>query len=325
MKAPSSLALSAVLAFVALAPRSSFADAVQGGWLPQLFPSDNYWNVEISWAPVDWRSDDLIGFVNRWGTVRLHPDVGGDFWDDPNRNYGFPYIVVNGWQPRVSVQFDYASESDQVGYPIPDDAIWNAHWIQGGLPGQVWARDEDRHMLIVDRDNNYLYELYNVWFDVGRWQWVAGSGVAWDMNTNPRRPEGWTSADESGMSMLPGVLRYDEVYGDGEVNHALRVSIAESNGYVFPASRASGWTGGALPLGSRLRLKADFDISGYPWDVQKIFRAMKRYGLIVTTKSPGDILVSGNYDTRWNNGVMNPAFHSLNAWNFEVIQLGWQP
>src|SRR5262249_19709706 len=125
---------------------------------------------------------------------------------------------------------------------------------------------------------------------------------------------------------LPGVLRYDEVYGGDEIAHALRISIGEYNGYVFPASSASGWTNGALPLGARLRLKANFDISGYPWDVQKIFRAMKTYGLIVATRCPGDFLfVSGNYDTRWNNNIMNSAFHSLTAWNFEVVQLGWTP
>ncbi len=35
--------------------------------------------------------------------------------------------------------------------------------------------------------------------------------------------------------------------------------------------------------------------------------------------------VSGTYDTRWDNGVLNPAFGSLTANDFEVVQLGWAP
>ncbi len=314
---------------------ASLADPQQGGWLPRLFPSDNPWNTDISWAPVDWQSDAYINRINQSGTKRLHPDFGGDVWGDPARNYGFPYIVVDGWQEKVAVQFDYWTESDGVDrstgqsypfYPIPEQAIWNAHWIQGGPPGYVWNRDEDRHIMIYDRDNNHLYELYNVWFDRDRWQWVAGSGAFFDLNYNHRRPEGWTSADESGMSMLPGVLRYDEVYGSDEITHALRVSVEEVNGHVFPASHDAGFAGGSVPLGARLRLKADVDISYFPWEAQKIFRAFKRYGLIVVTKAWGDkLFISGTYDTRWSNDVLNPAFNSLNAWQFEVIQLGWTP
>src|SRR6266852_6003542 len=173
---------------------SSRAEPVQGEILPQpLFPRDNWWNTDISWAPVDWRSDDFIYFVNRFGTMRLHPFLGGNWWDDPGRNYGYPYMAVDGWQARVTVSFDYPLDSDGVGYPfypIPDEAIWNNHWIEGGQPGYIDDRAEDRHMLIVDRDNNYLYELYNVWFEQDSWQWRAGSGAFWNMNTNNRRPEG---------------------------------------------------------------------------------------------------------------------------------------
>jgi hypothetical protein len=35
--------------------------------------------------------------------------------------------------------------------------------------------------------------------------------------------------------------------------------------------------------------------------------------------------VQGTLDPRWDNGVLNPAFHSLDADDFEVIKLGWNP
>ena len=75
-------------------------------------------------------------------------------------------------------------------------------------------------------------------------------------------------------------------------------------------------------MGARLRLRASKDLSAYPPEVQKIFQAMKTYGLIVADNG-SDMYVTGTYDTRWNNDVLNPAFSSLNAADFDVVQLGW--
>jgi hypothetical protein len=124
------------------------------------------------------------------------------------------------------------------------------------------------------------------------------------------------------LAILPGLVRYDEVYGTAEIEHALRVTVRATDGYVFPASHRAGSTASALPMGARLRMKAGRDISGFPAPLQKIFHAMKKYGLIVADNG-SDMYVSGTYDTRWNNDILNPAFHSLNAGDFEVIKLGF--
>ncbi|OLB98963.1 MAG: hypothetical protein AUH35_03505 [Nitrospirae bacterium 13_1_40CM_62_7] len=206
---------------------------------------------------------------------------------------------------------------------LPDEAISQAHWIEGGDPGNVDLRSSsDRHLLIVDRDRRYLYELYNVFYDGS--QWHAGSGAFFDLNANGRRPDGWTSADAAGLAILPGLVRYDEVFGSGEIGHAFRVTVRATNGYVYPASHRAGSTTGALPMGARLRLKAGRDLSGFTPAMQKIFRAMQRYGLIVADNG-SDLYVSGTYDTRWNNDVLNPAFRALLASDFEVIKLGVRP
>jgi hypothetical protein len=184
-------------------------------------------------------------------------------------------------------------------------------------------------MLILDRDNRHLYELYNVFFDGNEWQ--AYSGAFFDMNTNDRRPEGWTSADAAGLAIVPGLVRYDEVYGadesesGSEIRHAFRVTVRHTKGYVYPASHQAGFQDPpALPMGARLRLKAGTDISSFDPAVQKIFRAMKTYGLIVADNGT-DMYVSGTWDERWDNDVLNPAFEALTASDFEVIQLGWNP
>ena len=309
--------------------------ASQGGALPgplPLFPRSNWWNLDISSAPVDPGSASYISFINNGSARRLHPDFGGDVSPGSAQVYGFPYVVVDGTQPKRTVQFQYADESDGVNqdtgqsvpfYPIPNEAITQAHWIEGGEPGNVDRRSvADRHLLIVDRDNRHLYELYNVYYNGT--QWLAGSGAFFDLNANGRRPEGWTSADAAGLAILPGLIRYDEVFGTGDIEHAFRVTVRATNGYVFPASHRAGSTPGALPMGARLRLKAGRDLSGFTPEVQRIFRAMKRYGLIVADNG-SDMYVSGTYDTRWNNDVLNPAFRALTASDFEVITLGYQP
>ncbi len=51
---------------------------------------------------------------------------------------------------------------------------------------------------------------------------------------------------------------------------------------------------------------------------------MKTHGLIVADNG-SDMYVTGTYDVRWDNDVLNPAFGSLKASDFEVIELGWQP
>lgn len=309
------------------------AQAQLGGPLPgplPLFPRSNWWNLDVSTAPLDPNSSNYIAFV---GTSRsAHPDFGGEASPGSVDIYGFPYVVVDGSTPKQTVQFQYWRESDGVNlpannsypfYPIPPQAATDPHWVEGGAPGNVDQRNNsDRHLLIVDRDNRHLYELYNVYYDGSHWN--AGSGAFFDLNINGRRPDGWTSADAAGLAILPGLVRYDEVYGTGEIEHALRVTVRATNGYVYPASHRAGSTSGALPMGARLRMRASRDISGFPAPVQKIFRAMKKYGLIVADNG-SDLYVSGTFDTRWNNGILNPAFHALRGSDFEVVTLGYNP
>jgi hypothetical protein len=37
-----------------------------------------------------------------------------------------------------------------------------------------------------------------------------------------------------------------------------------------------------------------------------------------------DMYVSGAMDSRWDNGELDPAFRSLTAGDFEVVQPGWR-
>lgn len=317
-------------------------DAQLGGPLPQplpLFPATNWWNLDISNWPVDQNSANYINFINNGGTRRLHPDFGGNSGTG-NGIYGMPFAVLSNVNSSdlKPVQFQYWDESDGVDlqtgvsfpfYPIPNEAITQPRWIEGGDPGNIDKRSsEDRHLLLVDRDRNHLFELYNVYYNTTQGKWYAGSGAFFDMNSNNRRPDTWTSADAAGLAILPGLVRYDEAYDPNvtEINHAFRVTVRATNGYVYPASHRAGSTAGALPMGARLRLKSSVDVTQKTSDpnMQKIFRAMQRYGLIVADNG-SDMYITGTYDTRWNNDILNPAFANLTANDFEVIQLGYNP
>jgi hypothetical protein len=327
-----SAALVALLS-VAVSAAQTMTPRLEGGLPgPDLRLPTNWWNTDVSAAPVDPGSDAFIAYINNGSPRPLHPDFGGTLADGVSI-YGFPYIVVDGNQPLLTVQFAEPSESDGVDhstemsipfYPIPAEAITQPHWIEGGDPGNIDDTGiEDRHMLIVDRDHRWLYELYNVWWDGT--QWTAYSGAFWDLTGNVRRPDGWTSADAAGLDILPGLVRYDEVYGPDEIRHAFRFTVRHTNGYDYPASHLAGpQVSGAPPMGMRLRLKASTDISGFDPAVQKIFRAMKTYGLIVADNG-SDMYVSGTWDVRWDNDILNPAFAALTVSDFEVVQLAWEP
>jgi hypothetical protein len=291
----------------------------------QIFPVSSWWNQDVSTAPVDPASAQIIDWIsgrttNPAAVRRLHPDFGPP-------PYGIPYVVVSGDQPRVPLTFvAYGSESDAgapglPGYPIPEQAKTQPNHIEGGVAGG--GTSGDRHLLIVDRDRHLLYESFATRWNASLNRWEAGSGAVFDLASNDRRPEGWTSADAAGLAILPGLVRYDEAFGSGEITHAFRVTTRATNGYVWPASHRAGSTAGAPPMGARLRLKASKDISGFTPEVQRIFRAMKRYGLIVADNG-SDMYISGTMDPRWNNSVLNPAFRALTADDFDVIQLGWR-
>lgn len=280
----------------------------------------------MSGAPVDPDSDGYIDWICQRASAsdpcdaELHPDFGPP-------PYGIPYIGVGGDQPLVPVDFVlYGDESDAgapgrpVGYPIPTVARTEAGWIEGGVAGG--GGSGDRHLLVVDRDRRLLFELWAT-----RWTgsvWEAGSGAVFDLTTNDRRPDGWTSADAAGLEVLPGLVKAHEVESGEPIRHAFRVTLRATNGYVWPASHAAGSDASALPMGARLRLESSFDLSGYSPEVQRIFQAMKTYGLIVADNG-SDMFVQGTMDERWDNDVLNPAFHGLTAADFEVVELGWRP
>lgn len=271
----------------------------------RLFPADNPWNTDISNYPVLPQSDRYIASIGR--DKGLHPDFGTTWNGAPN---GIPYVVVSGSQPRAPISFYYADESDPGPYPIPADAP-----IEGGP-----SSTGDRHVLVLDATHRLLYEIYDAHFKGDHWE--AGSGAVWDLTSNALRPDTWTSADAAGLPMLPGLVRYDEV-ASGEITHALRVTVSRTQrAFIHPATHyASDSTDPDLPpMGLRLRLRSDFDISGFPARVQVILRALKKYGMFVADNG-GDWYISGAPDPRWDDDELH-VLSEVPGSAFEAVDTG---
>ena len=306
-------------AFIIFVHFASADVVVNGNLQTPLFPEDNWWNLIVSNAPIDSTSDAIITYLGG-SSQGMHPDFGADL------KYGISYGVVPADTPLVMPTFMYASESDTnapghpSGYPIPEEAKSN-QMIEGGTPGG--GTSGDRHLLLVDQERRLLYELYATHWNDSSSTWECGSGAIFELDTNNRRPEGWTSADASGLAILPGLVRAEEVFVRSNINHAIRTTVHGVKDYVFPASHLANTDNSSpIPLGTRLRLKKNVDISGKSFASRVILKAMKTYGLIITDTG-SDLYFQGSSDPRWDNGDLNPEFGSIKATDFEVIELGW--
>lgn len=274
----------------------------------QVFPFDNAWNQDISTSPVDPNSDNLIAGIGL--NANLHPDFGTVWNGAPN---GIPYIVVAGTQTSVAINFTaFGSQSDPGPYPVPANAP-----VEGGPNGTG-----DRHVLVIDRDNWKLYEMYRAFPLNNGASWNADSGAVFDFNSNALRHAGWTSADAAGLPIFPGLVRYDEVFEQQEIRHAIRFTAQITRkAYVHPARHwaSSNTSVDRPPMGMRVRLKASFDISGYSPAMRVILSAMKKYGLILADNG-SNWFISGAPDPRWNDSELN-ALKSISGSNFEVVKM----
>lgn len=263
-----------------------------------IFPANNFWNTPINTLPTHPLSDSWTTSIGL--SESFHMDFGSGEWD--GGLIGIPYNVVAGTTvSKYEAQFYYADESDAGPYPIPQNPN-----IEYG---------SDHHILTIDTETCMLYEIYDASFENG--QWFGGSGAIWDLNSNALRPDTWTSADAAGLPILPGLVRYDEIVA-GEINHALRFTAEETAGYIWPARHQTSDPDDSIPpMGARFRLKADYDISGFPPEMQILLQAMKTYGIVLADNG-SNWYVSGAPDERWDNDMLH-LLDVLTGSDFEAV------
>jgi hypothetical protein len=273
------------------------------------FPASNAWNQDISTASVDPNSDSYISFIGT--TVPVHPDFGSGEYQ--GSYMGIPYSVVDSSQTPVNILFNaYGDESDPGPMPIPANA---------NIEGYPNPGTGDRHVLVLDNSNCWLYELYGASVNTDG-TWNAGSAAVWDLQNYDQRPLTWTSADAAGLPIFPGLIRYDEA-ASGQIAHAIRFTLQHSiAAYVLPATHWASNSSAqfAAPMGMRLRLKSGFDISSFSATNQVILTALKQYGMIMADNG-SSMYISGAPDDRWSNDDLH-SLTTLTASDFEVVALG---
>jgi len=288
----------AVLA-LACAGGSAYALRVPAASRCTVFPKTNAWNRRVDRLPVAANSAAIIGSIG--ASTGLHADFGSGLWD--GSPIGIPFDVVTKRTPRARVSFEYADESDRIGYPIPK----GVH-IEGG---------SDHHALLLDRDACRLYELGGLEKQGARWH--AWAGATWSLRSNRVRPAGWTSADAAGLPIFPGLARWDEAKR-GLIDHALRFTVQHSRrAFVYPARHyASSLTDPSLPpMGLRVRLKGSFDIRPFPKQARIVLTALKRYGMLVADNG-SNWYISGAPSPGWSNDQLH-TLGRVKGSDFEVV------
>ena len=278
----------------------------------KMFPAEDDWNLDISGMSVDASWTTKVQALV--GGAKIHPDYGVDGRD----LYGIPLNVVPENQPKVPVIFDdYEDESDPGPYPFPgpDDVL-----IEGNRPESC---DGDCHLLVVQSGACQLYEGYAC--EHRQDGWHCANGAKWDLNEvgYGQREVGWTSADAAGLAIAPGLLRYDEVRA-GEVTHALRFTLdCTTNAYVKPATHQA-VPGGCdpsdgPPMGTRVRLKADYDVSKLSQSAQVVLDGMKKYGMILADNG-SNFYFQGEANAGWTEDDIEPL-KGVPASAFEVVTM----
>jgi hypothetical protein len=298
-------------------PQSSACSGISTGQGASLngfvpFPSTSAWNQDISSAPVDPNSGAIINFIG--ASVPVHPDFGSGLYN--GSSIGIPYVVVDSTQAPVAITFTaYGSESDPGPMPVPANA---------SIEGYPAPGSGDRHVLVLDNSNCWLYELYSSYPQTDG-SWDAASAAVWDLTTDSsnidQRPYTWTSADAAGLPVFPGLVRYDEVAA-GAIDHALRFTLQNSQAaFIPPATHwgANSSNADAAPMGMRMRLKASFDISGFSAANQVILAALKKYGMIMADNG-SSMYISGAPNDNWNNSDLH-NLGNVTASDFEVVQM----
>jgi hypothetical protein len=278
----------------------------------EVFPKNNPWNQRVDKLPVLARSDAIVRSIGTGGSV--HPDFGSGLYD--GAPIGIPYTTVSKSQKKVRVSFDYSDESDKGPYPIPRNAP-----IEGGR-----SSDGDRHVIVVDRDACKLYELYAAYPQKGGASWKAGSGAVWSLKSNKVRPSGWTSADAAGLPILAGLARYEDLRKKGGIDHALRFTANRTRkAFIYPARHfASSLTDPDLPaMGQRLRLKASFNVSGFPKQARAVLVALKRYGMILADNG-SSWYITGAPNKGWDNDDLH-TLGKVKGSDFEVVDTSRLP
>ena len=265
-----------------------------------LMPANTVFHADVRNLPVLAQSGTWLSVLGADRGATLRATWGGEPW--MGSIGGMPVNVVGASQRTERVIFNRGLSTsgpsiDDRPYAIPDYPIVEGMGSAGAGTVPAW----DRHLLVFQEGACISQELYNVANGVelpasgigdalanGIYAsqygsaWIAEAGVRYDMS-DPLYPA-IGAANASRLPYLPLILRPDDLER-GHIDHMLGIVIAKDRGtgYTWPA-RAGDGTGtnpDGVPMGTVLRLRADFDMTGYSPATQTILRALQDHGAVI--------------------------------------------
>lgn len=277
------------------------------------FPDDHVYHATITDLPVHPRSAAMIAATER-EDLRTLPNFSASLWEGSRR--GIPYNVIDGTTVSptdVILTYSLTNIQEHRGVPLPENPR-----IQG-WPGRAW----DQHMIVVDTATCISHEFLNVrmpsddLLGIGGGRWYADAGGRIDLRSTAL-PDGRATA--SGISLLAGMVRFDEVAA-GRVDHALSVVLHQikAGDPVWPATSSDGRSDhpDAMPMGTWLRLRSDVPLPDLGPQASVVAAALQTHGAIVTDTGPGFIF-QGDPDIRWDDDDID-GLRSLRLADFEVV------
>jgi len=305
-----------------------------------IFPADNPWNTDISGATLHPESDAFISRLASTWHMSFVPNLPINIIDSERDSV--PLVPITS--PT------YAGDPGPM--PIPNDAVFH-------VKDSTKLVQEDNHLVLVDIATCKLYELWSISGANQDGSWTAATGAIFDLTSNALRPDHKASASASGLPVFAGLARADEVQA-GVITHALSIpATLTQQGFMRPATS---WQGDGVylkklplacalpsfgfpalcaqvlagtfvythannaPMGLRIRLKADFDLTSFTGEAKILLQAAKTYGLIVTDGSGTSGILRGEKvadPSVWNwSNTINAQLAGVPATAFEVVFTG---
>jgi len=287
-----------------------------------LFEAPNPWNEVIESAPASPQSDAILGALEEaggWGAGAFRID------------FSIHVLGAGASTPRMTfaeLPGYYRPDCDpSFPFPVPAGGA-----IEGQDGYSCNASSEDCHLIVVERDEKRLYELYGA--SIADGELSGRCGVAWDLTRaypSELRGEQCTSADAAGLPIAALLFTADEVAA-GEIPHAIRFILPNprmrAGAYVRPATHAGAPSGNANlpPYGARFRLRADYPVDSLPdVNARVVARALQTYGMILA--DGGNIALTAASDRftthTWNElGIDSYSLAALAVSDFEVLDFG---
>jgi hypothetical protein len=314
--------------WIELASHSSFSVAAGGG-SGTLFPASSPWYHDITSAPLDAESGQVIAGLaahGGWGggTMRI------DFSIEVLR--ADPSLTPRAFQPNGDF---FTPDCDLANIPVPPG---------GRLEGESnysCASDGDCHLIVLQGTN--LFEMWRANISGGTSTgspFTGGCTAVWDTTRDYwqqsangyARGDQCTSADAGGYPMTALLFNAAEVSA-GAINHAIRFILPNDRirkgQYVHPATHSGAGRGtpspDLVPYGAHFRLKSTFNLQSLPNEgARTVARAMQRYGMFLS--DGGTITLTAQSDTsttaKWSGLLGAADLAAIKVTDFDMVDGG---